>query len=416
MATKVTLLPKQIEFIKDQQTRYLLYVGGYRSGKSFVLAHKVITIAAKNVGYEMALLSPTNDMLKRVMVPILKAALDIVKLPYTYRASAPNSFTLHFPTGDVLVHLLSAENYTRAAGLSLCAFFCDEFDLIDMDTAEASWKMLVSRLTNGNVIQACVSTTPEGFNFCQKFWEEESQDGRRLIRVSTYDNPYIDKNYIEEMKKVYPARQLDAYLNGDFCNLTQGNVYYNFNRQLHHTARDINSFKPNAIIHAGLDFNVSNSTIVSYIIDGGILYLIDEATGIKNTEEMIKTLKFRYPNREVRLYPDAAGGQQHTNASLSDIALLKQAGFQVYHNSKNPRVRDRVNAVIGKLIDGNGNISLYVNTTVCKSVTKGLEQMTYDSKTGAPDKTQGLDHCLDAMGYVISYLYPVMGRATITQY
>jgi PBSX family phage terminase large subunit len=415
MQKKVVLLPKQIEFIRDQETRYLLYVGGYRSGKSYVLAHKVITLAQKNIGYEMALLSPTNDMLKRVMVPILRDALDKVGLPYTYRASAPNSFTLHFPEGNVLVHLLSAENYTRAAGLSLCAFFCDEFDLIDMDIARESWKMLVSRLTNGNVIQGCVSTTPEGFGFCQQFWEEEAQEGRRLIKVSTYDNPFIDPNYISEMRKVYPERQLEAYLHGDFCNLTQGNVYYNFNRETHHTNKTLADF-PGYMLHIGADFNVNNSTLVTYVIKDKILHIIDEVTGIKNTEEMIKIIKQRYPQREVRLYPDAAGGQQHTNAAHSDIALLKQAGIQVYHHSKNPRVRDRINAVVAKLMDGNSHISLYINTMNCKNVTKTLEQQPYDPKTGAPDKTSGLDHTADAMGYVIAYLYPVMGRSTIQQY
>lgn len=372
-------------------------------------------LASKNKGYFGAILEPTYGMIKRVLIPTITAILKQIKLPYTLTKSE-GSLVLHFPDHDAVIYLLAAENYQRAAGLTLAYFLCDEFDLIEPNIAEESWKMMCSRLTGGNVVQGCVVSTPEGFRAMYKIFVEKENTNTRLIRARTKDNPFIRPEYIDMLMTQFPQAQLRAYLDGEFVNLTQGNVYYNFDRTLHHTDRTLQSFKPNSIIHCGLDFNVGNSTIVTYVIEDGKLYIVDEVTGIKNTEEMIRVLKQKYAGREIRVYPDAAGGQAHTNASLSDIALLKQAGLQVYHNNKNPRVRDRVNSVISKLMDGNGNISLYINTTQCKSVSKGLEQQTYDSKTGAPDKTMGLDHSLDAMGYVISYLYPVTGRSTITSY
>ena len=37
-------------------------------------------------------------------------------------------------------------------------------------------------------------------------------------------------------------------------------------------------------------------------------------------------------------------------------------------------------------------------------------------KNGEPDKTSGLDHCIDAGGYFIAYRYPIQKRlAVVTQ-
>ena len=46
---------------------------------------------------------------------------------------------------------------------------------------------------------------------------------------------------------------------------------------------------------------------------------------------------------------------------------------------------------------------------------EALEKQAYD-KNGEPDKSSGLDHCIDAGGYFIAYRYPIAGRlAVVTQ-
>ena len=107
--------------------------------------------------------------------------------------------------------------------------------------------------------------------------------------------------------------------------------------------------------------------------------------------------------------PDAAGNARKTvQASTSDIKLLKQAGFYVRANTKNPAIMDRVNSTNSLFSNGDGLRRLFVNTINCVKLTKALEQQAYDENTNLPDKKNGHDNNgIDALGYLISYLFPL---------
>ncbi len=65
------------------------------------------------------------------------------------------------------------------------------------------------------------------------------------------------------------------------------------------------------------------------------------------------------------------------------------------------------------MCNANGKRRLFVNIRNCPQLVKGLEQQGYDV-TGAPDKASGLDHALDAAGYLVHFLFPITGKATAT--
>jgi hypothetical protein len=91
---------------------------------------------------------------------------------------------------------------------------------------------------------------------------------------------------------------------------------------------------------------------------------------------------------------------------MSDIKMLKNAGFSINAPRKNGRIRDRVASVNKALCDPNGNRSYYVNVEKCPNIALGLEQQAYD-KNGGPDKTGGFDHLNDAVGYFIVRQFPI---------
>jgi hypothetical protein len=348
--------------------------------------------------------------------------LRTVNLPFTYRASNPESYTLHFPQGDVEILLMGAENYSRAAGVSLAWFGIDELDLIEKELAYTSWKMMVSRLTKGNVMQGFTTSTPEGFNFLHQYFVEEVEQSletskpitnRRLIRARTQDNPHIDKEYIETMRANYPDKQLDAYLNGEFVNLTSGNVYYCFDRAHNSTDKTLADFNPNQILHVGMDFNVGQmSATISVIEPDNTIYTLEEITDEANTESMIKRLQKMYPRRQIMVYPDSSGKNAAANASTSSITQLKQAGFQCFYNGNNPSVaKERIPAVNARYKNAKGERRAFVNIAKCPTLVKGLEQQGYVN--GKPDKSSGLDHCLDAHGYFFAFRFPVKGKSSV---
>jgi hypothetical protein len=406
----VELLTHQVEFVSDSEIPFIGLVGGYRSGKTVALCYKALMLANLNTQADGALLEPTYGMITRTLIPTFDRILNQCGLKFNLNKS-DGFYEIQMGNRKKRIWLLSAENYAKAAGMTLSYFGIDEIDTMRFDVAQDAFNMMTSRLTKGECIQGFLTSTPEGFNFLHYFFEENKSPNRRLIRASTFDNPFIDEMYFDNLRATHTEQQLEAYLKGHFVNLTSGSVYYSFDRNLHHSDRELKESDKTLLI--GQDFNVNNNSSVIYVYENEILYAVDEITGVLNTETTINIIKERYPNKRIMMYPDASGNFGSTRTTISDIALLKQAGFEVYTKNKNPFVKDRIQSVNVMLKDAKGRIRLYVNTHKCKQFTKALEQQGYVN--GQPDKSSGLDHILDAGGYAVWYNFPVTGKSQVRQ-
>ena len=230
-----------------------------------------------------------------------------------------------------------------------------------------------------------------------------------MVQASTYDNRHnLPDGYIESLEETYPENLISAYLNGEFVNLTSGTVYDKYDRQLNNTGEVWDGREP---IYVGMDFNVGDMAAVVHVKRNGKAYAVDEIMKAYDTPEVINTIKERYRDCVVRIYPDASGGSRKSvNASVSDLALLSQAGFSVIANKKNPFVKDRVIAMNNAFCDNTGNRIYYVNSEKCPTYADCLEQQVWNDN-GEPDKTQGNDHANDAGGYFIAYDFPLVKPA-----
>lgn len=408
---ELNLLKHQYDFCEDQSTRYLAMVGGYGCGKTYSFCIKTIFLAAANVGYTGAIMEPTYSMIKKTLIPAMDEALDQLGIPYSFSKSDA-IYTLHFEEGSSTIYCLSAENYRRMAGMNLAFFGIDECDTISKDIARSAWNMAMSRLRRGNVYQGFTTSTPEGFNFLYEFFQEEAvnKTDRRIIKGRTADNPFIPPEFIQNLYDNYPPNLIKSYLEGEFTNLTSGQVYYAFDRQQNHSDKTLADFKGHPL-HIGQDFNIGKCASVVHVIDNGLPIAVDEIMGARDTAAVITAIKDRYPNRRIIIYPDAAGNQNKTSATTSDIALFKQAGFDLNYSTKNPSVRNRINSMNAMLLNSSGVRRYKINTKMCPTYTKALEQQVYD-KSGAPDKNHDQDHPNDAGGYFIHRMYPLIGTAT----
>lgn len=410
-AIRSDLHGEQLTFFDDLQTRILGATAGYGAGKTWSLCAKAVSLAIANPGITGCVLEPTGPLIRDIWQPDFEAFMDEYSIPYTARQSPLPEYVLHLPDGDTKILCRSFENWRRIIGLNLAWVLADEIDTVDPRIAQLAFPKILGRLRAGQVRQFASASTPEGFRWMYKTFQ--SDDGqkradRRLVKMRTRDNPHLPDDYIETLEANYDPQLLKAYLEGEFVNLTSGQVYDRFNRAIHvrpcHLAVDEDDGILDTI-YAGLDFNIGNTNAICCIrTAAGGLHAFAEINA-HDTEAMGQEMRRRFGDAKILGYPDASGNNRSTNSARSDIAILESYGIRNQAPAKNPPIRDRVAAVQALLENGKGQHRLFVDPA-CTGLIEDLEQQAYDDR-GEPDKSHGNDHRPDALGYVVHRLFAV---------
>lgn len=410
---QLKLMPHQAEFCADYKTPYLALIGGFGSGKTKAFCYKTIIMAGLNAGFEGAIAEPTNYLTRTHLIPNLEQALEEMKIPYDYEKSN-QIFYLHFREGTTKIYCLSGENYMRLVGYNLAFFGSDETDTSTHEIAQEMWNKAISRVRWGPNRQIYSTSTPEGFKFLYDFFVTKASPDRKTIHASSYDNPFLDATYIESMKKNYTEAQWKVWALGQFGNLNSSLVYSSFDRVKNDTDLTIKDNPTGAALHIGMDFNIDNMAAVVHIIKDNLPYAVDELVGLKDVPTMIAAIKQRYGRSPIFIYPDASGKNRNAAGVDTSHALLRQAGFQLKVNPSNPAVGDRVNSMNAMFCNTLGQRRYRVNSRQCPHYVRSLERQSWVN--GEPDKSNNIDHPIDAGGYFIHTVYPIQGRATLRTY
>ena len=412
---RADLHPGQLAFVDDTATQILGISAGYGAGKTRALCAKAVMLAAVNQGFIGCVMEPTGPLIRDIWQTDFEAFLEAYDIPYTFRASPLPEYMLHLPGGDTKILCRSFENWSRIIGLNLAWVLADEIDTVTPSIANKAFPKILGRLRSGNVRQFGAASTPEGFRWMWNTFgsdEAKQRPDRQLIKMRTADNPHLPPDFIERLEANYDPSLLRAYLDGEFVNLTTGQVYDRFDRAKHVTTTvpDITR-EP---VRVGIDFNVGNmSAVIAVRLNNGLL-VIDEIAGAHDTDALAQEIRRRHPQQQVYIYPDASGGSRSTNASQTDIQILESYGMSNQSPRSNPPVRDRVAAVQALLENGKGQVRLQV-AQGCRRVIECLELQCYSDK-GEPDKDAGFDHMNDALGYLVwrefNPLHAGAGRGT----
>jgi phage terminase large subunit len=71
---------------------------------------------------------------------------------------------------------------------------------------------------------------------------------------------------------------------------------------------------------------------------------------------------------------------------------------------------DRINTVNTMLYNAQGQRRLLISPR-CVHLIKALDGLTYKEDANVPDKSSGLDHITDALGYLMMGAFPMNTRA-----
>jgi hypothetical protein len=300
------------------------------------------------------------------------------------------------------ISLRGADNENSLRGVGLDFLIMDEFADIKEN---AYFEVLRPTLSDKNGA-ALFCGTPRGFGSWSYnlFTREKDDDQWASFQFTTLEGGQVSKQEIEQAKADLDERTFRQEYEASFVNYA-GQIYYNFDRK----DNVIDKYTPQtAEIHIGMDFNIDPMSAVVSELKGNGIYIYDEIVIYSsNTDEMVEEIKNRFKDKHIYIYPDPASKQRKTSAGgVTDLAILKNAGFNLRVRNNHPLIRDRINSVNTKLKNANGVRTLFIANS-CKNVLKSIERQIYKENTTIPDKDNNYDHMNDALGYLVEYLYPV---------
>lgn len=399
--------------------KFRAFVAGFGSGKTWVGCSSLCDKSWEFPKVPLGYFAPTYPQIRDIFFPTIdEVAFDWGLKTKIYESNKEVDIYYGRQYRSTII-CRSMEKPQTIVGFKIGHALIDELDVMKKDKAQIAWRKIIARMRvkHPSLINGIdVATTPEGFKFTYEQFVKEANltPAKRalygMIQASTYDNAKnLPDDYISSLRESYPPQLIEAYLRGQFVNLTSGAVYADFDRKLNHTDEEI---QHGEVLLIGMDFNVLKMAAVVYVIREGLPLALDELVGVRDTPTMTTLLKDKFAGHEITIFPDAAGqATSSKSASESDHSILRGAGFKVEVNSVNPSIKDRINAVNALILNTNNERRLKININKCPNLTATLEQQVYD-KFGAPDKSAGLDHTGDAAGYFLVKRFPIIKPVT----
>ncbi len=384
--------------VTQSTARNRVLITGRRFGKTFIAIGELLNFACKKPKQKVWYVAPTYRQAKQICWAKLKeVAIDNDLVSYINETD----LTLRLHNNSEISLRGSDRSYDQLRGVGLNFLVLDEFADIP---SEAYYSVLRATLsdTKGDFF-AC--GTPRGYgNWAYDLYMKGKEDKDwESWQFTTLQGEQVDSDEVEAAKADLDERTFRQEYEATFETYS-GAIYYNFNREDNvKTVKDNNT-----TLHIGMDFNIDPMSAAVFQIENNVINFIDEITIYSsNTEELVKEIEARYPERKIIVYPDPACRQRKTSAGgRTDLTILQNAGLTVRVKNAHPQIRDRINAVNSRLKNTNEQRMLFINPK-CKNIIRGLERHLYKEGTTQPDKDSGFDHMNDALGYAVDYLFPI---------
>lgn len=419
---RIGLLPAHERLLTDTASRYLGFVGGWGAGKTHGGALKAIQLAIANAPHPVLLVAPTFRHLEDALLVEIKKILRAWGVWDRARYHR-HDHKLFFRIGgqDCELWLRHARDPDSLAGPSVAAALIDEAGLINDEIFNQVDARI--RIREAPVRQLVATGTGDrgrsGWFF--DIFEGSPLEGATLIRAPTWENVCLPDDYVTQRLGHLDQILYERYAAGQFVDL-EGRVYSQYRAEKHNRICDNPQQGQLAFF---VDFGAYVMVWGLARILKGQVHVIDELVRENvDTLEMTRLAKDWLAEKlkqwdgsawnvddaaaEAVIYCDPAGGDRMSSkTSLSDVAICRQAGFQVFHRQRHPAIRDRVNAVQAKLASG----GLLIDVSRAPYVGRCVADQKYGTD-GMPEKgrprerTRGLDHGSDALGYLIEYEWP----------
>ena len=396
--------PQQV--VAKDTHRFRVLVTGRRFGKT-TLAIRELCYVARIPNRVCWYVAPSYRQAKQIAWVQIKKILQ--DLRWVNRINEAE-LTIFLKNGSRIC-LRGADNPDSLRGVGIDFLVMDEC----ADINEVSWTATLRPTLSDTKGKALFCGTPKGMNWFHDLYQrgqDQTETEWESYQYTTIQGGWVDKDEIEQARKDLDVKTFRQEYEATWESF-EGILYYSFSME--HNVKHFEVPEDITTYHIGMDFNLDPmSAVVSYIKDN-IVYVFDEIQiWSSNTDEMVQEIHNRYKNKKIVVYPDPASRQRRTSAAgKTDLSILMNGGFTCKVPYKHMAIRDRVNSVNSKLCSSAG-IRTIIFHPKAKNCLNSIAKQCYKEGTSLPDKTQGFDHMNDALGYLISFLYPITRNFTPT--
>lgn len=392
MAINIQLYEQQIEFLLAEE-HYLAIVAGIGSGKSVVGAVRALLASQGQIGRQR-ITTPNLGIVTAPTYPMLRDATIRTFLELAGPAVSDYNKSEHLARmvngSEVLFR--STDNPEHLRGPNAAWWWGDEAAL----SSPLTPKIMRGRLRQfGKQGYSWLTTTPRGRNWIYQRFVQQPGTDTRLIRAATWQNPFLDEEFILSLMEEYSGDYARQELEGAFVAF-EGLIYALFSRDTHITRR---TYQPKdfAYLVGGIDHGFANPGVM---LIGGV-----------DGDGRIRIVHEEYVRRR-RIEEWATVGQQlnaiwnvrtwFADPSEPDyIRQYREAGLNVVPADNT--VNAGIQGVQNRLVLPPGGEPRLLLTEAAPYCASEFEQYQWlENAQGVKDQPRKAnDHALDALRYLV---------------
>lgn len=383
-----------MEFHKAQQLialdnhRFRVVRAGRRFGKSIEASEEIKGKAYRinsfnGGGSRIAYIAPTYQQARDIMWNILKEELRPIAIKIN--ESRLEIEVRNQNGSSSFIILRGWESIDTLRGQSFDFIVIDEIAM--MRNFWINYEEVIRPTLSDRKGEILFISTPKGYNHFYDLYNKELNDpSYKSFHFTTYDNPFIDKEEIEDAKReMTPDRFAQEYM-AEFTK-QEGLVYKEFNRALHLFDNPPENIKETVL---GIDFGFTNpACILKILVDyDDNLWVVEEWYHRGRTTDEIGDIALSYESNKV--YADPAEPDR--------IEELRKRGLNIREVSKD------ITAGIDKVRERLKNRTLRIHKS-CLNLIGELESYVYPEENQDRNQEEKPikmnDHSLDALRYVV---------------
>lgn len=396
--SKHALYKQQAEFVKSK-SRYTLYSGAIRGGKTLALIYRALMLSAPNTrGFLGAYSYP---MIADIILPKLFDVLSAFpRHRWEWRKSESN-LLIRFNKGDCVIMIRHFQDETKVQGRDLNWYCIDEGTV---GLTEQTFEQLNGRLSEGKQQFGAIACNPAGIShFLYKFFfqcNEKQKKQRSIIKAMTTDNIHLPEEYLKDMDE-RPESWKRRYIEGQWGAM-EGVCFDAFDPHLHIQDFEIN---PDWDFFLSIDLGYTNPfcCLLIAIDKDNTLYVCDEHYKAKmriDQHAPIIQEKFLNPYNIISIVVDPEDAEARAN-------LKKRLNVSLKTAKKNVKAGiDDTNFLFASRAESKPKIMIHPRCENLYREIESYEWLPESSGRNAKEEPKKVnDHACDALRYFVKTIY-----------